>query len=800
MYFIERTMMGETLMARRNADGALQTLRDHLLETGLLAERFEHQYGDTARLIGEIHDRGKASQRFQRYLLLGEGKRGEVPHAKQGAFEISELQTNGDCFAVLTQDMIEAVVSSHHGDLPDYLDVQGEHAFSDEMSVACKEDPKYSWREIRERLPELRIPVEGDFRRSQQDSQRLVESVDGYASGASFDFALGLYVKYMYSRLVDADRFDAMSFEKGIKPCDRRVSWDEFIAHLEEYIKGFTSRSPINDMRARISEECLKASVRPTGIYKLSVPTGGGKTLASLRFALHHAKRTGKQHIIYVIPYLTITEQTVATFREALGISEGDDSLLEHYSSVSIDDDADDERRENHRLAAERWANPFIVTTMVQFLESVMASHGTKLRKFHNMANSVIIFDEVQSLPLNMVNLFNEVISFLSHALGSTIVLCTATQPLIDTTKRQNLVLGEDSDLIKVSREDIAQSKRTEIIISRDEKSVEQFADDVYEKAQEQGNCLAIVNLKSEARSVFQRLQQLNTDKKFELIHLSTSMCGAHRKNQIEHTRQLLNSGTPVICVSTQVIEAGVDISFKCVVRAMAGLDSILQAAGRCNRSGESPTLQPVYVFPIRDERGLDHLPDIKDGKRITQELVHDYPTRDVQSEFMMHEFYKRYFAKKDQGSYMDYVLPDVGGGTTVYDLLSTNEAGRGAFRNRTGTEYGRVFAQAFRTAGSKFKVIDQQTKNVVVEYGQASYYVVQLQDDDFKVRLDALRHLQEYTVSLFPYEYDKLISQEAVNQVSEDFDVFLLNSDFYSADYGVVLEPQGLPFEFLCS
>lgn len=788
--------MLEPSMARKTADGRLQSLRDHLRETGLLAEGFETHYSDTARLVGEVHDLGKASQGFQRYLLLGEGKRGKIPHAKQGAFRISELNTGDGCFGELTQDMTEAIVASHHGDLPDFLDVEGRHSFADEISDECKENPKYSWSEIKGNLPELQIPVQEDFERSERDSRELVKSISDYASGLSFDFALGLYVKYMYSRLVDADRFDAMCFEKGTKPIDDRVSWDVYIDHFEKYIMRFTSRSSIDDMRARISEECLKASGKPTGIYKFSVPTGGGKTLASLRFALHHAKSTGKQHIIYVSPYLTITEQTTATFREALGISVNSDSLLEHYSSVSISDD--DDQRENRRLAAQRWANPFVVTTMVQFLESAMASRGTKLRKFHNMANSVIVFDEVQSLPLNMVNLFNEVVSFLSRVLGSTIVLCTATQPLIDTTKRKNLALGEEPDLITVPEEDFARSKRTEIIISNEDKTVDQFADEVYKRAEGCGNCLAIVNLRSQARAIFQHLQELNSDEKFELVHLSTSMCGAHRKDQIACTRKLLEAGKPVICVSTQLIEAGVDISFKCVLRAMAGLDSILQAAGRCNRSGESQNPQPVYVFPIRDERGLDHLPDIKDGKRITQELVYDYPTEDPQSEFMIHEFYKRYFAKKDRGSYMDYLLPDEGKGTTLYDLLSKNEAGRGSYRNRTGDEYGRAFAQAFRTAGSKFKVIDQQAKNVVVEYGQASYYLAQLQDDDFQVKLDALRHLQEYTVSLFPYEYDELTHQKAVSQVDEDFDVFLLNSDFYSADYGVVLKPQGLPLEFL--
>lgn len=795
--------MCKPLMARKSDDGSLQTLQQHLHETSALAAGFESQYAATARLVGEIHDAGKASQQFQRYLLQGVGKRGEIPHAKQGAFAISDIDAAGNPFILVTQEIVEAVVSAHHGDLPDCLDPQGERMFAEQMSAEAKIDPKYHWDEVKRNIPRLGIALREDFDSSVKDTEALTKTIQKYAvlskcPKQSLQFAWGLYFKYIYSRLVDADRFDAMCFEKGIYPKDETISWKRYIDHFESYISKFTSHSPINDMRSRISQACLEASNKPTGIYRLTVPTGGGKTLASLRFALHHAQRTGKRHIIYVSSYLTITGQTAATFRDALGIPDASDALLEHYSSVSISDDENDEERENRRLAAERWANPFIVTTTVQFLETVMASHGTKLRKFHNMANSVIIFDEVQSLPFNTVNLFNEVVSFLSHVLGSTIILCTATQPLIDKTERKNLILGDDPELIEVTSQDLAQSRRTDIIASLAEKSVEQFADEVLAKAREQGNCLAIVNLKSQARAIFRHLEESGAGNEFELVHLSTSMYGAHRKRQITRTRELLDEGKPVICVSTQLIEAGVDISFNCVVRAMAGLDSILQAAGRCNRNGESVTPRPVYVYRIADEKGLEHLPDIYDGKEITGKLLHDYPNEDPQSQFMIEKFYERYFNKRATDHYMDYQLKDVGAGTSMYDLLSCNPMGRGSYCNRVGAQYPHMFAQAFRTAGSWFKVIDQQTKNVVVGCDESLRYLAQLQDDDFRIKLDALRHLQEYTVSLFPYEYNSLARQDAIYQVSEDFDVYLLNDDFYSQDYGVVTEPLGLSPRFL--
>ena len=209
-------------------------------------------------------------------------------------------------------------------------------------------------------------------------------------------------------------------------------------------MKSFDSTSEINKIRQQITEQCRQAGSRETGIYRLSVPTGGGKTLASLNFALHHALETGKRRIIYVIPYLSITSQTVATFRNMLGLDADSNIVLEHYSTAGLQNsgntgsigtsEEEDVKERQRKLASERWDNPIIVTTMVEFLETVMSARGTKLRKFHNMANSVIIFDEIQSLPLNIINPFNEVVSFLSTILDSTILLCSATQPLLERT------------------------------------------------------------------------------------------------------------------------------------------------------------------------------------------------------------------------------------------------------------------------------------------------------------------------------------------------------------------------------
>lgn len=236
-----------------------------------------------------------------------------------------------------------------------------------------------------------------------------------------------MLVKYVYSRLIDADRTDTACFETKEKYHPIRADWLELICRLDENMKSFDSTSEINKIRQQITEQCRQAGSRKTGIYRLSVPTGGGKTLASLNFALHHALKTGKRRIIYVIPYLSITSQTVATFRNMLGLDADSNIVLEHYSTAGLQNSSntgsagtseeEDARERQRKLASERWDNPIIVTTMVEFLETVMSARGTKLRKFHNMANSVIIFDEIQSLPLNIINPFNEIVSFLSTVL-----------------------------------------------------------------------------------------------------------------------------------------------------------------------------------------------------------------------------------------------------------------------------------------------------------------------------------------------------------------------------------------------
>lgn len=555
------------LLARKDEEGNTQALYDHLHGAGRLASGFEDEFADISRTAAVLHDVGKVAQQFQTYLLSDDGHRGDVQHARQGAFVVNDFFESKGEIEEIAKEILELAISKHHGGLPDCIDESGNRAFLLGFTESDKSNEKYAYQEIKRGLNGLALDLQSNFRGSAEDIACFLKKIKSLRlSKDSIYFYLGLLVKLIYSRLVDADRTDAACFETRKQYRPNAVDWQNLISRLDKSMRSFDSSSEINRIRHQINEQCCLAGARETGIYRLSIPTGGGKTLASLNFALHHALKTGKRRIIYVIPYLSITTQTAKTFRDVLGLNSDSDVLLEHYSTAGMQRSADvadnassefeDAGEHQRKLAAERWDNPIIVTTMVEFLETVMSARGTKLRKFHNMADSVIIFDEIQSLPMNTINLFNEIVSFLSKITNSTILLCSATQPLLEKTKRENLLLSEKPDLIAETESYEDKLRRTRIVASAENKSCDELGQIIYQQARKNGNCLAIVNLKKEAREIFQCLERLDVNHEFELIHLSTAMCGRHRTDCLNRIGALLDPGNPkpVICVSTQLI------------------------------------------------------------------------------------------------------------------------------------------------------------------------------------------------------------------------------------------------------
>ena len=730
----------ETFYARVTEDGRKQTLQAHTENTSKLAHDFAEVFGagKLAETIALHHDLGKATLSFQNYLF-SEEKRGRVRHSIYGAKYVYEKY-----FKVLPiAEMLSNCITSHHGELRDNLSPEGDAALAIEMSEDLKAMPK-----AEDAGPEI---------------ETLLAELKGIlALAPDKAFAMTMITKLLYSCLVDADRLDAYLFESGKIYLPEATKWDEWLSRLETHLLEYTSESEMLLLRRSVSSQCAKAGSWERGIYQLSVPTGGGKTLSSLRFALAHAREHKMSRIIYVIPYLSILEQSAKAIRDAIGAD--DDAVLEHHSNILPDD------FEYYKLLTGRWGAPIILTTQVQFLESVFSARGSDLRKLHNMANSVIIFDEVQSLPVKCVHLFNSAVNFLHKICKSTVLLCTATQPLLDKVYRPVLLSKKPSIALCGSV-----PARTRIVnaIRPAGYSYPELADFVLDR--HTLSTLVVVTTKASAKALYTELERRNA----QVIHLSTNMCPAHRDKVFTELRNKLDAQEEVICVSTQLIEAGVDISFECVVRDIAGLDSILQAAGRCNRHGEFGEEKDVYVVNIKEEN-LSKLPDIKIGSEITRRLFDDN-TLDIDA------YYKHYFhARKNE---MDY--PADGG--TIYGLLTDNTQGCAAFISRGHSEKIDLRA-AIRSAADKFYVIAPGKTDVVVPYGNA----MELLDsfitcDDLQEKQRLIKELGRNSVSLYRFQVDELQKRGAL---SENGGICYLSRGFYDCELGINFDGN---HEFLC-
>ncbi|MBN1126952.1 MAG: CRISPR-associated helicase Cas3' [Sedimentisphaerales bacterium] len=744
-------------------DGACwQTLEDHLENTAQLARDYAEGIGagGLGYIAGLLHDLGKYTRVFQDYLkrsVAGEGvTRGEVIHALQGAKFANEAIND----SVIT-DIICNVIATHHGGLFDSIT-------DGQRTLICKTDKsenKLHYEEARK-----------EFNPSINEAELKTEILNFCNTSQSKDlnpfFMLHFLTKAVYSCVVDADRCNSA----GLEINDTRPDWVELIQQLDAYLTSFTEDSDIDRVRKSISEQCREGGGRQQGIYTLSVPTGGGKTLSSLRFALAHAQKHNLKRIIYVIPYLSILDQTASKMHDVFADDSGE-LILEHHSNIELPENDDDEVQ--YRLLTSRWDSPIVLTTMVQFLETVYSNRASKLRKFHNMSESVLIFDEIQALPIKCVHLFNEVANFL-HTFGkSTILLCTATQPHLHKTERP-VRLSDNPDIVNITSDDLKIFERVSIEDkTQSEMDHEQIAELVKNQIEQDKSTLVILNTKGDARQVYEQCKKIECEKAF----LTTDLCPAHRLSILDRLRDNLKPETRklTLCVSTQLIEVGVDVSFDCVIRAQAGMDSIIQAAGRCNRNRENATPQSVFVVNIQDEK-LAYLPEIQEGKSVTERVFHENQNSNLLSEKVISQFYDYYFyAQKNK---MDYSVHD--GHTTIYSLLNDNPLGTAAYQNRNNKNYTGLPC-AFQTAAEAFSVIDGSQVGVVVPYGDALKLINKFENDySPKDKMRIMKQLQKYTVSVYSDVLIKLdYSERAIERIDDTF--YLLSPDYYDAkEYGL--------------
>lgn len=761
-------------IARFISDGTkIQSIKEHSENTARLCAATLKKIGlfVMGYLIGIIHDMGKVSDEFQAYIKDGKAPRGSVNHSAAAAeyiyrkFYINEE----NLLRRLTAQLIIDAVYAHHGKLFDCINTSAENEFLKKMNdhADCKyaEIAEIFFREV---TPEAEI--ERLFDKAAAEIGDIFPKMRPFAH-----FGTGMLQKLVYSALIDADRWDAFCFEAELDPFNFEApKWEKAAEKMEEKAAGFSPNTPINEMRCKISDRCFEFAKRPAGIYRLSVPTGGGKTLSSLRYSLQFAAKNNVSHIFYVIPFRTILDQTAAEIRAVCG----DEMVLEHHSGIVVEDESDKAANEKYSILTQRWDKPIVLTTLVQFMNSLYAGKSACARRMSALLNSVIIIDEVQSVPKNMISLFNEAINFLSEICNATVLLCTATQPALDSLGNHSIRLSENCEIIPYEKKMLDVFKRTEAVNMTSPKGmtpaqIAEFAQKISENS-----ILIIANTTAEARKIYEYIG-------CKKIYLSTAKCQQHRIKLLSEIAELVKRQEKLVVVSTQLIEAGVDLSFAAVIRVMAGIDNLVQAAGRCNRHGEFNRICKVYLVNMAEENLSRYLPDIDKAKKCTIGLLNRNKDRDLFSQETINEYYKEYFRiNSTQLNEMEYIVDK----TTIMELLSDNEYYVEEYKELHSDEPVPILCQAFETAGSKFCVIKSSTYTVLVPYNNGKEYIERLQSGiSIGEKYKILKKCSEYTVELFDWQLKELEKSNGIHFI-EDIGVYCLNEGFYDDEYGVIV------------
>jgi len=782
-----------------------QSVKTHLYNVSKMAMEYgaKVSLAATGELIGILHDMGKETKAFDSYIHYcslnpnDKSLRGTINHSTAGAkFIYDTFYNTTDPYQKLTSQLISLAICSHHGGLIDCLDMDGMDIFISKM----KTDKEIFYGEALSKfIVECFqiVQIKDLFEKSRQEIKAILIKISKLDSSANVGlFAAGMLEKYLFSCVIDADRYDTYTFMEGREPkesIDRLTLWNELAEILENKLKSFPKESKIDLLREEISLSCKNFAKNKPGIYQLSVPTGGGKTLSSLRYALAHAKEFNKDRIFYIIPFTTIIDQNAKEIKDILGHN---DIILEHHSNLVLDN-----AQEDYKLLTERWDSPIILTTMVQFLDTLFSGGTQGVRRMHNLANSIIIFDEIQAIPIKCINMFNSAINFLSEICNATIILCTATQPLLSTTERP-LKLSENANIIPNMQQKFEQFKRVNLVDKMIMGGYSTFLlkNFIIDKMSQVQSILVILNTKNAAKEIFNELKLANDilpkEQQYNICHLSTNMCPSHRIKILKDIKAKLGNQR-VICVSTQLIEAGVNISFGCVVRSLSGLDSIAQAAGRCNRHGED-TCREVYVVNVESEN-VSKLVDIKEGQECTKRVLNEFKENpnifdnDLLSPKVMERYYQYYFHNRK--SEMNYTLTKPHSDKSMYDLLSVNSEGSNAFKGRNGLKSDLMLNQAFKTAGNNFEVIDQNTTGVIVPYGEGNNLITLINGAcNLSELKQYLKKAQQYSINLFQTDRKKLEDMGGIIGLKNN-SILAIRAEFYRDDVGVVFEGQTMKF-----
>lgn len=755
--------MPDPIIAHTREDGSLQTLPEHIEGVAHHCALFLEEAGlpelaPLGRLLAQLHDAGKAQPAFQRYIL-GESDQ-KAPHSGAGAllatgmlYELSEeLQLKK---LPRTSQLLAYAISGHHRGLYDYIELRKELE---------KEEIKKRCARTKEELPniktELRTWVEEHVEATETSLKGLAKQVGATEQAQAL-------IRLLFSCLVDADFLDTEAFmdeeRKG-----RRQEVTSGYAPLEllrdrltKHMEGFSTEGKINEARRVFLNQCrAHGRTCPKGYYSLFLPTGGGKTLSSMAWAVETALKHEAKRIIYVIPYTSIITQTAGIFREIFG----EENVLEHHSDISFSGDEasqEAERYERTRLLAENWDAPIIVTTNVQFFESLFSHKVSRSRKVHSIANSVVVFDEVQMFPTEFLHPMLRLLEDLRWIYGTQLLFCSATLPPFDkdhssSFKKVNDFHQLSEDIQPIVPEDPELFKIFDRVVYHLEEKV-YTTKELAEELTQHDSALCIVNSRRDASQLYHALLE-EGKKPQDVIHLSRNMCSAHLKERIAEVRHRLKAGIPTLVISTQLIEAGVDIDLPIVYRAMGGLDSIVQAGGRCNREGKLPVPGEVHVFSLSD--GGKAVKAIAQGQNATRFLLdnHKEHTRPNMPLELIEAYYDRYYASIKSFDEKD-----------IKEDLYNEECEDWEFD--------------FEKASIKFKLIEDAGCELFVPYGRGKELLEGLQKQTLYLNHRTMRELQQYHVSVHDKEYKELKEARLLSKIIVDKE---------TGKSILVLEPQG--------
>ncbi len=801
--------------------GSQQLLGDHLFNVAKSAANQAGVIGqqDVAFLCGLYHDLGKADRNFQN-KLLNEPNR-HVDHSTAGAKyliekiskvlieEIKEQEKKGFCEPFL--ETIAYVISAHHGvyDIP-------------------VNDPKVKYPENGNLLRRINYGLDESYHyetdviefasmierelmeiKGYTIDHLIIQAFDNYLSvwqrigsveKTEKAFYDALLVRLYLSFLKNADILDTINaYAVEVTPVsssenDRRIQ--NYLKSIEQVYANYQNpTSDINKIRTSIAEKVRSRGMTDSaGIYRLNLPTGAGKTKLSMRYAFHQMIEKEKKHFIYITPYLSVLEQNAAEIKKVTG----EEGVLEHHSNIVIDEnndratDGDTKQEAFQAYLLDTWDSPIVLSTMVQFFQTLFKVQSSNIRRFSNLINSVLVLDEVQSLPIEVTTLFNLTLNFLSKIMNVTVVLCTATQPKYDSSGIEHKIQyggskGEKADIVLMSADERRVFQRTEISKFNEDDSIATIEDIVSTiSGYPDESILIILNTKTAVKKLYQLIKE---QEKRPSYHLSTNMCPKHRLDIISNIKRNLKGDKAIICVSTQLIEAGVDLDFDRVIRSYAGIDSIVQANGRCNREGERDKGYVELVNLSKSEENLTMLKSIKAKKEVTEQIIAEMKSP-IPIETLNDEFFERYYVntKKD---IFDYPTGDYQ--PSVYDMLSLNE--------KNNVKHV-ALRQSFKTAGLKMDLIQDNSKGIIVYYkkeaeGKAENFEmiekligeIEEFEHDYNMRhlatiKDLMKQLQPYTVNI--HSNSKI--KEALMDYQEG-KIQILPEEFYDCDMGIVDE-----------